>query len=81
MEPVKFNGYNCIYAENQKEYLPLPSYKTKNGVVVSCWKLSLYEQLQVMFFGKIYIACNTFNKPLQPQRLFSENPLKYYEEK
>ena len=67
MKPIKFKGHNVVYAENQKEYLPLPVYKEKNGTVTSCWKMTLFERLKVLFTGKIYFMTLTFNQPLQPQ--------------
>ena len=70
MKPVKTKLTNCIYAENQPEYIPLPVEKTAEGRITSCWKLSLIERLYVFLFGKIYISIMTFNQPLQPIRPF-----------
>lgn len=66
MNPIKFEEYNCVYAENQEEYLSLPVHKSDDGIVTSCWQASLKEKLKLLFFGKIYIQVMTFNKPLQP---------------
>jgi hypothetical protein len=54
MKPIKFKGYNVIYAENQPEYIPLPVYKDKDGTVVSCWKFTILERIKVLLFGKMY---------------------------
>ena len=72
MKPIKLNGMNAIYAENQPEYLPLPVFKKTNleGEVVSCWQLNLREILGIFLTRKIYFSVWTFNKPLQPQRPF-----------
>ena len=70
MKPIKTKYTNCIYAENQPEYLPLPVHKTINGIITSCWRLSLLERLCILLKGKIYLRVLTFNKPLQPQKLF-----------
>jgi len=78
MKPIKFNGSNCVFAENQPPYLPLPAYKNEKdlkGVVVSCWKLTFLERLKILFRGRLYFSVWTFNKPLQPQRPFVDNPL------
>ena len=64
MKPVKFKEANMTYAENQPEYLPLPVHKTKEGEVISCWKLSLMERLRVLFAGNVWLSSL---KPLQPQ--------------
>ena len=67
MMPIEFKGSNVVFAENQPEYLPLPAYKSKDGMVTICWKLSFKERLKVLFAGKIWQKMLTFNKPLQPQ--------------
>ena len=69
MKPVNFKEANVVFAENQKEYLPLPTHKTEDGIVTSCWKFSFIEKLRVLFCGRIYLSTMTFNKPLQPQKL------------
>ncbi len=66
MEPVKFEGQNCTFAENQPEYKPLPAYKTRDGKVVSCWELTFREKLKLLFGFKLFIWISTFNMPLQP---------------
>ena len=74
MKPIEFKEQNCIYAKNQPEYLPLPVYKTGDGTVKSCWKLSFHERLKVLLTGKIWLMVMTFNHPLQPS-LLSVNKL------
>ena len=66
MKPIKFEGQNCTYAEDQPEYLPLPAYKTKDGKVVSCWEFSFREKLKLLFGHKLFLWVSTFNAPLQP---------------
>jgi hypothetical protein len=76
VKPIKFKGCNCVYAENQPEYLPLPSLKKVGveGEVISCWQMSWRELFRVIFTRRIYLAVWTFNKSLQPQRIFVTNP-------
>jgi hypothetical protein len=66
MKPIKFKGYNVIYAENQPEYIPLPVYKDSEGDVTSCWQFTLLERLKILFGAKLYWTQMTFNQPLQP---------------
>jgi hypothetical protein len=66
MRPIRFQEVNAVYAEDQPEYLPLPVYKSANGIVTSCWELSLKERLLVLLLGKIYLSQMTFHQPLQP---------------
>lgn len=68
MKPIKFKEHNVIYAENQKEYLPLPAFKNKSekGEVITCWKLSFKERLIILFKGKLWLSMMSFNNPLTP---------------
>lgn len=66
MIPVTFKGQNVVYAENQPEYIPLPSHKDEDGVVTSCWNFSLIERLRILFGAKLYWQQLTFNTSLQP---------------
>jgi len=74
MKPIEFKEKNCVYAEHQPEYLPLPAHKTKDGRVISCWQLSFKERLQALFKGKVWFMVMTFNKNLQPQLPSIESP-------
>jgi hypothetical protein len=76
MDIVQFKECNVIYAENQPEYLPLPAHRSKDGTVTSCWKMSWKERLRVLFTGKVFLQLLTFNKPLQPQWMTVNNPVK-----
>lgn len=66
MTPVKFDGVNVVYAENQPEYFPLPGYRKPNGEFTTCWKLTWRERLRVLFHGRFWLNVLTFNNPLQP---------------
>lgn len=68
MKIVKFKDHNTVYAKDQSQYRQLPTLKlnTKNGEVISCWKMSLRERLKVLFTGKIWLCLLSFNKPLTP---------------
>ena len=76
MKPVKFEGSNCTYAEDQEDYLSLPAYKHDDefGSISSCWQLTLWERLKVLFTGRIYSTLLSFGKPLAPQRLDVNSP-------
>jgi hypothetical protein len=70
MKPIKFPEANVVFAENQEEYLPLPAFVDRedpNGTVVSCWGLSLWERVKVLWSGRIYLSVLSFHQPLQPQ--------------
>lgn len=68
MKPIKFKEANVTFAKDQPEYLPLPAFKSDDGVVISCWQLNLKERLKILIGGKMWLRMLTFNHPLQPQR-------------
>lgn len=74
MKLIDFPERNIIIAKNQPEYLPLPAYRTDDGKVTCCWKLSLRERLILLFTGKLWHTILTFNNPLQPQLLSGKKP-------
>lgn len=69
MKPTNISNQNCTYAKDQPEYIPLPARKTADGIVSTCWKMSLAERLAVLLTGKIFLHVMTFNQPLQPVRI------------
>lgn len=69
MKPIKFKESNSVFAENQDEYKSLPAFVDKDGIVVTCYKLSFIDIVKVIFTGKIWLGVMTFKKPLQPQLL------------
>ena len=69
MKPIKFKECNCVFAESQDEYKSLPAFVDKNGIVVTCYKLSFIDIVKVIFTGKLWSGVMTFRKPLQPQLL------------
>lgn len=74
MKPVKFEGQNLTFAENQKEYLPLPAFKapTPQGEVITCWEFeSKEEEERFLTTGKLYLRQLTFGGNLQPVSISS----------
>ena len=68
MKPTEFKHQNIVYAKDQPDYTPLPALRldSKNGEVISCWKMSLKERLIVLFTGRVWLSLLSFNKPLPP---------------
>ena len=77
MKPVKFKGYNVIFAEHQPEYLTLPAHKSQDseGIVTTCWKLTWGERFLIFLTGRFFFQQMTFNTPLQPQKPSVRSPL------
>lgn len=63
-----------VYAEDQPEYIPLPTLRTPDGIVLSRWELSDEELQTVMATRSVYLALHTFNQPLQPIIMAVEPP-------
>lgn len=65
MKPIKFEGHNVVFAENQEEYQPLPALQLndENGQVTSCWKMTFTERLRVLVTGKIWVSQLMFRQP------------------
>ena len=76
MIPIKFREQNVVYAENQKPYLPLPSYKDNDSweCVTSCWGLGFKERIKILFTGKVWVTMPTFGKPLTPVMVEIDKP-------
>ena len=69
MKPIKFPEHTTVLAEDQPEYLPLPvmAWGDREGTVTSCWQLSWWERMKLMFTGKVWLSQMTFGTALQPQ--------------
>ena len=74
MKPCNFKEANVTFAENQPEYRPLRAYRNPDGMVVSCWEMTVKERLKVLCFGKVWLRMLTFNRPLQPVTLETCSP-------
>lgn len=64
------NGYSrVVFAKDQLQYLQLPAQKSKDGMVITEWKLSIWERLKIVLGFHLHLKMLTFNKPLQPIKL------------
>lgn len=66
MRPIKFKGSNVIFAKDQPEYNQLPAYKDTEGIVTTCWGMTLKERIKFIFTNKLWLSVMTFNHALQP---------------
>ena len=75
LKPVEFKGQNVVYAEDQPEYMPLPGYrveyspKNKEGNFVTCWKISFWDRIRILFGKPLWFEVLTFWENLQPVKL------------
>jgi hypothetical protein len=58
-------GVETIYAENQPEYNPLPTFRT-DKTVMSRWKLTDAERSYLAAGGDLFICMMNFGGPLLP---------------
>lgn len=66
VEPSKpIDGKAVVYAENQPQYQPLPSWQRSGGQVITRWRLSWRERFAVLRGHDIYLEQLTFGAPLQ----------------
>lgn len=76
MKPVNFPGANVEIARDQEEYLTLPAHRDKHtNIITSCWELSFWDWVIILFTGRVYVQIMTFGKLLQPQKLTVDNPV------
>ena len=76
MSPIKFAEQNRLLAKDQKEYLPLPVHQTQDGLVISCWRLTWWDRLKLLFTGRLWLMQLTFGEPLQPQVIQAHTPFR-----
>ena len=70
MKPIEFKEQNIVMAESQSQYENLPAFKSDDddGIIISCWKLSLKERVRLLFKGNLWVGLWTFNEPLTPSK-------------
>lgn len=76
MKLIEFPEQTVVIAKDQPEYMPLPAYQFNDAErrIACCWKLSLWERVQLLFTGRIWHQVLTFGGPLQPQLLTVQKP-------
>lgn len=65
-------GELIVYAKDQPQYIPLPVYRFKDGMLYSEWELNVDDIMEAALQGKklrVRLWQWTFNQPLQPVRL------------
>lgn len=75
MKPIDFPQRNKIWAEHQKEYLPLPAYSNQDETI-TCWQLTWRERFRIFIGGVLWLRQLNFSRPLQPQKPQLEDPFR-----
>lgn len=73
MQPISFPQANRIYAKDQREFLALPAYSDARETI-SCWRLTWWERVLVLFRGRLWWRQLNFGKPLQAQSPSIQSP-------
>lgn len=60
MTPQEFPGANLRIGEGQSEYITLPGVATEDGIVITCWRPSLWDWLKVLFTRRVWLHSHTF---------------------
>lgn len=63
-----------VFAKDQPQYLPLPAYRTPDGVVLTEWEPTAEELQRILLGGRVRIWIYTFGRPLQPIRVEAAEP-------
>jgi len=74
MTPARFPEQNVVYAEHQKEYVPLPALRDPEGKVLTCWRLSWRERFKLLLTGRLWVLMLTFGGPPQPILPLADRP-------
>jgi hypothetical protein len=72
--PSRPSTSEVVFAKDQPQYIPLPAHRAPDGDVTTRWRLSWKERAQVALFGDVWLTVLTFNDPLQPVLLMTEEP-------
>ncbi|RDY57695.1 hypothetical protein [Flagellimonas nanhaiensis] len=74
MKAIKFEDVNVEFAKDQEEYTSLPALRIgdDHDTIVTCWKLTLWERIKLLFQGHFWMSEMNFNRALTP-RYFSVN--------
>ena len=74
MKPIEFDEMNAVAAKDQPEYLNLPMYRD-DLYVISCWHLTFWERVKVLFRGTLWLSLLTKPKSfITPSKLSVDSP-------
>ena len=55
-----------VIAEHQDEYQTLPAVVTADGVIITCWRPTLWEAIKLLFTRRVWLHTMTNFRPFQP---------------
>ena len=58
MKPIDFKQANTIFTSEENDVRPLSAY-VDNQQHVSCWRLSLWDRVCAVLFGRVWLSVRT----------------------
>jgi len=74
MKAVNFKDSNRVFGKHEDVYQTLHALALGNGIIVSCWKLSLMDSIRIAFTGKVWLSLKTDPVWLPPQCVSAKKP-------
>ncbi len=74
MKAIKFKGSNQMFGLKSEVFPHMPAYQSKDGNVVTCWKMSFAQKMLILFTGKVWVYTVTQNANLQYFKLTPTRP-------
>ena len=67
MKAIPFKEQNITY-EGDEKHKDVPAFKadTKEGEVITCWKMSIKEKIIFLLTGKLWVTIISYNKHINP---------------
>jgi hypothetical protein len=69
-----------VLAKDQPEYAQLPALPIEGGMMLTRWRFTWRERLQILFFCDLHLWVWTFGKPFQPVALQIVERVREYRE-
>lgn len=71
----EFVPAEIVFSKNQPQYVPLPTLRSRDGMVLSRWRLTDKERQAIIGGADILLSVMSFNGPVQPFRIeVAEHP-------
>ncbi len=74
MSPVGFPEAKYVLAKDQPQYLPLAVVMAADGTVASCWRLTFWERVKLLWTGRVWVEVMTFHNGFPPIKPSIDRP-------
>jgi len=73
IKPVDFPEKN-IQIETEIKDFDFPAHATVGGDIVTCWKISFWGRVKLLFCGRLWVRVKTNNLPVHFFWLYTQKP-------